>query len=180
MPCSESEMLSSYANEKGANEMEQSLLNNPEMLTMVPGRQARDVALAVRIEAASSRVMYALSMPEYVEAWLQAPDAEGLQFLFRPLTQDAFHIDLYRSEKIQTSIYSWCRVVSVNQVRYTWRTISSTVTTETRVDMSLRDSSGGCILGLKHSGFRNTMDSAWYLRMWNQSLGRLSRLMKKN
>lgn len=160
--------------------MEQSVLNNPEMLTMVPRRQVRDVALAFRIEAAGSRVMYALSMPEYIEAWLQAPDTEGVQFLFHPVAEDAFHIDLYRAETLQTSIYSWCRVISVNQVIYTWRTISSAGTTETRVDMSVRDSSGGCILGLKHSGFRDTVDSAWYLRMWNQSLGRLSRLMKKN
>jgi uncharacterized protein YndB with AHSA1/START domain len=173
-------MLPSFPNEKGANKMEQSVLNNPEMLTMVPRQQARDIALAFRIDAASNRVMYALSMPEYIEAWLQAPDTEEVQFLFHPVTQDAFHIDVYRAETLQTSIYSWCRVVGVNQVRYTWRTKSSTGTTETRVDMSVRDSTGGCILGLKHSGFRNATDGAWHLRMWNQSLGRLSRIMKKN
>lgn len=160
--------------------MERNVLNNPEMLTMVSCQQARDVTLAFRIEAASSRVMYALSMPEYIEAWFQAPEAAGVQFLFHPVTENSFHIDLYCAEMLQTSIYSWCRVVSVNQVRYTWRTISSAGTAETRVDMSVRDSSGGCILGLKHTGFRTTADSAWYLKMWNQSLGRLSRLMKKN
>lgn len=160
--------------------MEQSVLNNPEMLTMVPSQQARDVALAFRIEAASNRVMYALTMPEYIEAWLQAPEVAETRFLFHPVTQNSFHVDLYRAETLQTSIYSWCRVVSVNQVRYTWRTISSTGAAETRVDMSVRDSSCGCILGLKHIGFRSAADSTWYLKMWNQSLGRLSRLMKKN
>ena len=172
-------MLPSYPNEKGANEMEQSLWNNPEMLAVVARERTRDVVLAFRVEAASSRVMYALSMPEYIEAWLLAPDAE-LHFLFNPVTQDAFRIDLYRAETLQRSIYSSCRVVSVNQVRYTWRTTSSTDTTETLVDMRLRDSSGGCILGLKHSGLRNAVDSAWYFKMWNQSMGRLSRLMRKD
>jgi uncharacterized protein YndB with AHSA1/START domain len=173
-------MLSSYPKKKGANEMEQSLLNSPELLTMVPGQQASNVVLAFRIEAASSRVMYALSMPEYIEAWLQAPDSEGLQFLFDPVTQDAFRIDLYCAETLQTSIDSSCRVMSINHVRYTWRMASSTGTDETVVDIRLRDSSSGCILGLKHSGFRDTIDSAWYFTMWNQSLERLSRLMKKD
>jgi hypothetical protein len=173
-------MLSPNPNKKGVNEMEQSLLNRPELLMMIPGQQDSNVALVFRIEAASSRVMYALSMPEYIEAWLQAPDTEGLHFLFNPVTQDAFRIDLYCAETLQTSIYSSCRVVSINQVRYIWKTAYSTGTAETVVDIRLRDSSGGCILGLKHSGFRDTIDSAWYFTMWNQSLQRLSRLMKKD
>jgi uncharacterized protein YndB with AHSA1/START domain len=173
-------MLSSYTNEKGTKEMEQSLLNNPEMLTMVLCQQTSDVSLAFRIETVVSRVMFALSMPEYIEAWLQAPDREGLQFHFNPVTQDAFRIDLYRAETLERSIQGLCRVVNANQVRYTWRTTSSTSTTETLVDLWLRNSSGGCILGLKHSGFRDKVDSEWCRRMWNQSLGRLSRLMKKD
>jgi uncharacterized protein YndB with AHSA1/START domain len=160
--------------------MEQSVLRHPEMPGVVHGQQTRDIALAFRIEAASSRVMYALSMPEYIEAWLQAPATEGLKFFFNPITQDAFRIDLYRAETPQTSIYGSCRVVNINQVRYTWRTVSSAGTSETLVDMWLRDGSGGCILGLKHSGFSDAVDSAWCSRMWNQSLGRLSRLMKKH
>lgn len=167
-------------NEKGANEMEQSLLNNPEMLITVHGQQTSDISLAFRIEAAISRVMFALSIPEYIEAWLQAPDTEELQFLFNAITQDAFRIDLYRAETLERSIHGFCRVVNANQVRYTWGTTSSTGTTETLVDMWLRNGSGGCILGLKHSGFRDTADSMWCRRMWNQSLGRLSRLMKKD
>jgi uncharacterized protein YndB with AHSA1/START domain len=160
--------------------MEQSLLNNPEMLTMVPGQQTSDVSLAFRIEAAVSRIMFALSMPEYIEAWLQAPDTEELQFLFNSVTQDAFRIELYRAETLERSIHGLCHVVNANQVRYAWRTTSSTGATETLVDMWLRNGSGGCILGLKHSGFRDTVDSVWCRKMWNQSLGRLTRLMKKD
>jgi hypothetical protein len=150
------------------------------MLKPVPSQHINDVALAFRIEAASSRVLYALSMPEYIEAWLQAPDGEGLQFVFNLVTQDAFRIDLYRDEMLQASIHSWCRVENVNQVRSTWRTVSPAGAAETLVDMQLRGSSGGCILGLKHSGFKNTVDSAWYRRMWNQSMERLCRLMRKD
>jgi uncharacterized protein YndB with AHSA1/START domain len=160
--------------------MEQSILSNPEMLAMVPSRQMCDVALAFRIEAATNRVFYALSMPEYIEAWLQAPDTERLQLLFNPLTQDAFRIDLYRAETLQASIHSSCRVVSENHIRYAWKTTSRAVTIETVVDMQLRDISGGCILGLKHRGFTNTVDSTWCRRMWQQSIERLCSLMRRS
>jgi uncharacterized protein YndB with AHSA1/START domain len=174
-------MLSPYTKTaNGVNDMEQNILSNPEMLATIPNQHMSDVALSFRIEAASSRVLYALSMPEYIEAWLQAPDAEGLQFVFSLVTQEAFRIDLYRAETLQASIHSSCRVVSANQVRYTWQTTSPAGIAETLVDMQLRGSSGGCILGLNHSGFRNTIESAWYCRMWHQSLERLYRLMGNN
>src|ERR1700749_1686866 len=160
--------------------MEQSVLRGSEMPALVHDQQTRDIALAFKIEAASNRLMYALSMPEYIEAWLQAPAMEELIFLFKPITQDTFRLDLYRAEKLQTSISGSCRIVNTNQVRYTWRTVSSAGTSETLVDIWLRDSSGGCILGLKHSGFRDAVDSTWCSKMWNQSLRRLSRLMKKD
>jgi hypothetical protein len=42
-------------------------------------RTALDVAVSVEIEAESRRVLYALTIPEYMEAWLQMPDTEKLQ-----------------------------------------------------------------------------------------------------
>jgi uncharacterized protein YndB with AHSA1/START domain len=174
-------MLPTYIkNVNGAKEMEQTALNTFEMPAAIPDQRRNDVALAFRIEADSSRVLYALSMPEYIEAWLQAPDAEELQFVFNPVTQDAFRIDLYRAEAIQASIHSLCRVVNANQVKYTWKTTSPIGVTETVVDIQLRRSSGGCILGLVHSGFKSTVESAWCCKMWHQSLERLGRLMKKS
>lgn len=170
----------SMKNVTGANEVEQTILNKFDMAARIPNQLGSDIALAFRIEADSSRVLYALSMPEYIEAWLGAPDSEELQLVFNPVTQEAFRIDLYRAQALQACIHSSCRVVSANQVRYNWKTTSPIGATETVVDMQLRRSSGGCILGLKHSGFKNTVESAWCCKMWRQSLERLGRLMKKN
>jgi uncharacterized protein YndB with AHSA1/START domain len=160
--------------------MEQNIVSSSEMLRTIPSRHVNDVALAFRIEAASSRVLYALSMPEYIEVWLQAPAREGLQFVFDFVTQDAFRIDLYLAERLQASIHNSCRVVRANQVRYEWTASSAAGTAETLVDIQLRDGSGACILGLRHSGFKNTGDNAWCSRMWQQSLERLCRLMRKD
>jgi uncharacterized protein YndB with AHSA1/START domain len=156
------------------------------MLARISGQQDRHVAMSFKFNADSSRVFYALSIPEYIEAWLalpntsDTPDTEDLQFVFRQVAEETFRIDLYRGETLQASVDGSCWVVGANQVRYIWKTTSPAGATETLVDMKLLSSSGGCVLALKHSGFKDPAESARCSRMWHQSLERLGRLMEKN
>ena len=160
--------------------VEQNILNSPGMMGLVENQRTNDVVLSYRIMAASSRVMYALSIPEYIEAWLQAPNPDPLQLVFNLEAEQAFRIDLYRAEELQTIIHSTCRVVSSNQVSYAWKTTSFLGAHETLVDIQLRYSSSGCILALKHTGFKDPRESAWCCKMWQQSLERLCRIMARN
>ena len=150
------------------------------MIAKIPAQHERDVALSFQFKADSSRVFYALSIPEYIEAWLQAPDTEELRFVFNQVAEETFRIDLYRGETRQASVDGSCWVVGSNQVRYIWKTTSLIDTTETLVDMKLLPGSGGCVLALKHSGFSDPAESARCRRMWQQSLQRLCRLVEKN
>jgi len=150
------------------------------MITRISSRHERDIALSFHFNADSGRVFYALSIPEYIEAWLQAPDTDDTRFIFSQVTEDAFRIDLYRGQTLQASVDASCWVVGANQVRYIWKTTSTLDTTETLVDMKLLSGSTGCVLALKHSGFNDPAESARCHRMWQQSLERLSRLMEKN
>jgi len=159
---------------------EQKILNSPRMTTGIQTQSASDVVLSYRIEAETSRVLYALSMPEYIEAWLQAPDDDTFRFAFDPETREGFRIDLYQGEVRQSSLYSACRVVSSNQVRYVWKTISPNSISDTLFDMQLSSSPGGCILGLKHSGFKDNVESTWCYKMWHRSLECLCKLMSRN
>jgi uncharacterized protein YndB with AHSA1/START domain len=156
---------------------------DPRMMAMIPGQPERDVALSFQFKADSSRVFYALSIPEYIEAWLQAPnrdeDTDDLRFVFNQIAEETFHIDLYRGETLQASIDGSCWAVGENQVRYIWKTTSPSATNETRVDMKLLRGPGSCVLALKHSGFQDAAESARCRRMWQQSLERLCRLMEK-
>ena len=152
---------------------------DPGMIAATSSQHERDVALSFQFKADSSRVFYALSIPEYIEAWLQAPDAEG-RFVFNQIEEETFCIDLYRGETLQASVDGSCWVVGSNQVRYIWRTTSLLDTTETLVDMKLLSGSGGCVLALRHSGFNDPAESARCRRMWQQSLQRLCRLVEKN
>ena len=149
------------------------------MIATVPSQRPRDVALSFQFRADKSRVFYALSIPEYIEAWLQAPDTDDLRFVFNQIAEETFRIDLYRGKTLQASVDASCWVVGAHQVRYIWRTTSALDTPETLVDMKLLAGSGGCVLALKHSGFNDPEESARCRRMWQQSLERLCRLMEK-
>ena len=174
-------MLSSYTDEViGMNEALQETLSDVEMLATIPSLQEREVFLSRRIEAESSRVLYALSLPEYIEAWLLIPDAEELRLVFELVAPESFHINLYRAEALQASIRGFCCVVSASQIRYNWKTTSSAGTAETLVDMQLLCAPRGCVLDLKHSGFSDAVESAWHWEMWHQSLEKLCKLMKKS
>ena len=69
---------------------------DPGMIATIPGQQERDVALSFQFKADSSRVFYALSIPEYIEAWLQAPDTEGRVCLQPHRRRDILHRSLSR------------------------------------------------------------------------------------
>jgi uncharacterized protein YndB with AHSA1/START domain len=150
------------------------------MMATIPGQYERDVALSFKFKADSSRVFYALSIPEYIEVWLQAPDIDDLRFVFNQTAEETFRIHLYRGDTLQASVDGSCRVVAENQVRYLWKTTSPITTTETVVDMKLLCGPAGCVLALKHSGLKDSAESARCRRMWQQSLERLCRLMEKN
>ena len=153
----------------------------PGMIARIPAaHHERDIALSFQFRADTGRVFYALSIPDYIEAWLQAPDTDDLRFVFNQIAEETFGIDLYRGQTPQARIEASCWVVGTNQVRYIWKTTSSVDVTETLVDMKLLSGSGGCVLALKHSGFNDPAESSRCLRMWQQSLERLNRLMEKN
>jgi hypothetical protein len=152
---------------------------DPGMIARIPGHE-RDVALSFQFKADSSRVFYALSIPEYIDAWLQAPDTDDLRFVFNHIAEETFRIDLYRGEILQAYVDGTSWVVGTNQVRYIWKTTSPIDTAETLVDMKILPGSGGCVLALKHSGFNDPAESARCRRMWQQSLERLCRLVEKN
>src|SRR5258705_10591435 len=115
------------------------------MIATIPGQHDREVALSFQFRADSSRVFYALSIPEYIEAWLQAPDTDDLRFVFNQIAEDPFRIDLYRGQTLQASVDGSCWAVGTNQVRYIWKTTSPIDTTETLVDMKLLSGSDGCV-----------------------------------
>jgi uncharacterized protein YndB with AHSA1/START domain len=155
------------------------ILDNHRIMALFHDRSDKNVALSSRICADRSRIFHAVSIPEYIEAWLRFPLEEGLRFVFDPIAEQAFRITLYRAEAPIRSIHANCYIRNSSQIRYTWKTRFATGITNNVVDIKLLPVSGGCTLALSHSGFQDAADSAWHSKVWQLSLENLCRLMEK-
>lgn len=136
-----------------------------------------DVALSVEIEAESRRLLCALTIPEYMEAWLQMSGAEKLWCFADPGAPNSFHIDLYSAKARRARIKGSCLRLDPDRIIYLWRNTCTGNTAETIVDIALKSGPCQCTISLTHRGFCNMEESLWHSRMWHRSLDKLGRLM---
>ena len=80
--------------------------------------KSRNICLSALIEAEAQRVLYALTMPEYLEAWLVLPDVSRIECHSEQRSFDRFRIDLFYSDRPRESIHGSCYLSKPNiQVR---------------------------------------------------------------
>jgi uncharacterized protein YndB with AHSA1/START domain len=161
-------------------ETQQNTLSQSQAIAVVPTRKKATVTLSMRVASDRRRVLHALSIPEYMEAWLQLPHPDEFLPVFDVVKRESFRIRLYHAKGLHGSIYGSSQVVDENRVAYLWRTAYRTRTTETLVNIRVAGGSRGCTVRLEHSGFRDKADSTWHSGLWHGSMAKLSRLIQTN
>ena len=138
--------------------------------------QRNAILLASRIQVDAKRLFYALSLPEYMEAWVQPPDLDEA-LVFESVTRERFQIDVYREGARRASVHGSTCVTSRTQIRYVWKAIHPQGVTHTTVDLWVLGGLDRCVVGLRHCGFREVTEQAWHRRMWDRSMRRLGSLI---
>jgi uncharacterized protein YndB with AHSA1/START domain len=162
-------------------------MSSVEMMTKVPEAGGLNQSMAnplaifasVAIQAEVQRILYALSTPEYMEAWLQLPGAERIECHAEQRSFDRFRIDLFSANTRMTSIYGSCLLLKPNRVTYLWEKTCVGFRPRSLVEMTLVGSSNRCTLRLKHFGLPNREDQEWHSTMWQLSLNKLRLLMER-
>jgi len=133
---------------------------------------------SVEVEADIRRVLYAVSIPEYIEAWLKVPGIDRVEF--HPLNRsfDKFQIDLYSFDRFQGTIYASCFLSKPNKFTFRWRTDSTGNGAESIVEIQLCKRLTMCVVNLRHSGLCGSEGREWHFTMWQRSLERLRRLVE--
>ncbi len=136
-----------------------------------------EISASARIGAEIPRVLHALAVPEYMEAWLQVPDAERIECRSDPRSFDRFRIDLFAAGRRRGCIYGSCLLTKPNRITYLW---DSTINEGARslVEIRLWGCLSRCSLKLQHSGLITRDEREWYSRMWRDSLHKLCSLME--
>jgi Activator of Hsp90 ATPase homolog 1-like protein len=143
------------------------------------GPGAADICASVQIEAEVRRILYALATPEYMEAWLQLPEADRVECQPERRSFDKFRIDLFSSEKKKQSIYGFCLLSKPNRVTYLWDKDHMGIQSRSVVEIQLSGGPNRCTMKLTHRGLANQGEREWHSMMWSRSLVKLRNLMER-
>jgi hypothetical protein len=136
-----------------------------------------DILVGTRVEAEMRRVLYALAMPEYLEAWLQFPDIVRIECHPDKRSFDRFRIDLFSSSARKGRIHGSCLLSMPNRVTYLWERRDSARRFKSMVEIWLLDGDRHCTLRLRHRGLQSVRDREWHSLMWRLSLEKLCAIL---
>lgn len=148
------------------------------------GARVRDSvqSLSVRTSAAFSvapaRLFYALTIPEYVETWLTAPDAVEVRCAGNPAAGEVLSIELHHNRHVVTTIFADYKSLSPQDIHMRWYVRSSTHTHVTQVRIAIRTVRADVILRLRHAGFTNPSAWHWHQELWGMSLTKMQMLIR--
>ena len=136
------------------------------------------VEVSVKIPADSRRIFNALTIAEYLEAWLCFPGCDPFRGVAVSQTQKGFDINLtfahrrYPSLKIRTAYLTR----EPYEVAFTWAK-QPVLTSETTVIIDLNRTRSSTSLHLSHAGFIDNSDRRWHEVTWRASLEKLRRVV---
>jgi len=158
-----------------ANEMPTTIL---EERAIIDSRaRSLEIFASITIEAEVWRILYALSIPEYMEAWLHLPGTERVECHSERRSFDRFRIDMFSSNTKLSSIYGSCLLSKPNRITYIWDKNHGGDRSRSVVEIHLLGGYNCCALRLKHRGLTNQEDMEWHSTMWQYSLIKLQTLV---
>jgi uncharacterized protein YndB with AHSA1/START domain len=137
-----------------------------------------NISASVQIKAEVSRVLFALAIPEYMEAWLRFPEIDRIECHAELRSFDRFRIDMYGSGCIRRSLYGSCLLSKSNRITYLWEREPAGDRPKSTVEIRLWGGPESCTVNLRHTGFWNQTEAEWHSEMWSCSLENLCRLME--
>lgn len=145
-----------------------------ESLKQLPDEMSLAVSLSRRINADRQRLFQALTMSEFIEAWLCPPDATPgsteVSTCFR-----SFQVSYREHYGVRNRFLCAYRVMRRSKVQFTWMSDAFPESASSLVTFRLQGDFARTTLHLTHSGL-SRRDHPWHSRLWEGSLDKLVRL----
>jgi uncharacterized protein YndB with AHSA1/START domain len=136
------------------------------------------VFVALHMNADVSRVLHALAIPEYMEAWMQVPGADRVECNPDRRSFDRFRMDLFVSGAHCESIHGSCFLSKPNRITYIFERDRGSQTSRSLVEIRLWNHAGGCTLRLSEIGLASDDERQWHEKMWQRSFRKLRGLLE--
>ena len=133
------------------------------------------IALTVNVNADRHRLYQALTLPEYMEAWVRLPRAH-CQEVAATCTAEGYRIVGRSGDGTEVSIGGTYRVSRRSKIVFTWKRGGASTLLPSLVMIRLLGDFARSTLYLAHSGLASKAEYAWQMEFWERSLGRLQAL----
>jgi Activator of Hsp90 ATPase homolog 1-like protein len=133
-----------------------------------------DIQMRVGIRADHRRIVDAMTLPEYVEAWMRPTNSDPHTSVAALRIADRFRIDFYRFGALDSSITGSFRIYMHDKLTFTWRRFGPVEDAASIVNVVLQTDNGESLLELHHTGLPSIEEKVWHQRFWQASLSNLA------
>ena len=135
------------------------------------------VARTVSVDADRHRLFQALTVPEYMEAWISVPGTGKDQQIMASCTPESYRILARNGACLLACIGGFYRVCRRSKLVFTWKKGTTTAAGfSSLVTIRLLGDFARTTLCLSHSGLASKAEYLWHRAFWEGSLERLRAL----
>lgn len=134
-----------------------------------------DFSISFPIHADPRSLFHALTVPEYLEAWLRPPACRSVSAL---LDGSNYVLQFQSGAAPRIAVRGAWLSRQPNCLSLTWNRRDEIMHVESVLTVELRERPGRTLLHLYHSGFTTAEQSLWHGDLWNSSVERLAGLLE--
>jgi len=136
------------------------------------------VAMSIGVDAEAHRIFQALTLPEYLEAWIEMPDRKADSTVVASQEANGYRLSHRLADGTAVNITSSFFFCHRRKMRLLWRRTRESISAKSVVDFRLRGNFGSSILELRHSELDSAEEFYWHQRLWQGSLEKLASLVR--
>lgn len=163
---------------EGIRKMSQSAIESFAAVDNAVQLAPAEIFASIELRADVSRILHALAIPEYMEAWLHPPDAERIECHADGRSFDRFRLVSIAGGLRRESIRGACLLSKPNKITYVLERDGGAGPGRSLVEIRLWSHADGCTLRLAQSGLVTGEEREWHEKMWQQSFRKLRGLLE--
>jgi hypothetical protein len=135
---------------------------------------------SIGVDADAHRIFSALTVPEYLEAWIRIPGAAPESLTLATMEGDGYRLDHLSAGQAALSIKGSYLFCHLRKIRLFWQKTSDALCASSIVDFRVRGNFGSSVVELRHTALDSAEELAWYGTLWRRSLEKLAVLLRSS
>jgi len=136
------------------------------------------VVMSVDVDADARRIFQALTLPEYLEAWIHMPEHTKHSQIIASPDPNGYTVHHYCAGQRAMSVRGTYMFRHQRKMRLLWRRLCDSFCVESVVDLRLRGNFASSILELRHTALQSPSELIWHEEFWQRSLQKLASLLR--